>query len=790
MKVILHTEFPKRCFRGTWIVLTLSWVLLQALSVYFSSKAQELGVSVSGTVVDRTGVVIARAQITATSKDTGRVINAVTDSSGAFTIRGLQPGRYDVEIKVAGFASKKLSDVTLSAGQTQNLTIQMDIGPVLEPSEMPSGEPPPPPTEAPSGEPPPPPKETLPATAPGGEPASANPLASPQKLEEPFWNVWQEEYRAPSPRFKPVKMQADHRYLVVVNLAALAYEHYVAGIYSSKVSKDFDSWLRQNSEDQTTLTVLAIPDERFFEPLVGVERVHQLPIDLKKLQQAYHDGFELPKDPFAVLAEQKDEARFNFGTVSFVVRTKKNVSGNAAIAFSFWDDEKPVTELSYSTCISGGPQNRCSAVPPAKYSLLGVDTNNYHKSPNAALHFVELDAETLIGIFRCNKCGWGPYEFKHWKLGGGANWFKQQFELTVLPGIKLAANGPDDATPTTGTQRPTYSESTFNNAADSLFRLLFPAGPASEAQAAFKGFVARAIAHPPTDGIAPSLFVRLLPQHPDNAFVVPLGLTRVPLDDGTKEFLGFHFRIQTPLELQDYSPQVTCPSKWVLLMPPVNLVDNPLSLARDEFKDWIGVFAKDSSHTTVYADVDTFKDWLAPGPTEDITPDSYAVMILSHHYLNSLFMDQSISSIFAPIIAKTFTNPSIAIIDACGAANPGAFEFVKDFNNHGVYTVIASSVDVDAKMGGDFLKSLVDAINSHPSDETYSIDRAVYDAIQSLRKQSDGSDTSPLPYGPRALVYGLLGNGSVRLCVPPKSNSMSEEEMKSNAASTSVPSDD
>jgi hypothetical protein len=203
-------------------------------------------------------------------------------------------------------------------------------------------------------------------------------------------------------------------------------------------------------------------------------------------------------------------------------------------------------------------------------------------------------------------------------------------------------------------------------------------------------------------------------------------------------------------------------------MPPPNLDENPLLLAREEFKEWIEIFDQDHAHTKIYWDVDKFKNWLAleeEGQSTNL--DSYAVMILSHHENNSLFIDRSISSIFAPIIAMTFGTPSIAIINACGTANPGAFEFVKDFNNHGVFTVIASSVEVDARMAGDFLKSLVDEINDHASDQTYTIDRGVYDALLSLRNQLDDSDT-PVPYGARALVYGLIGNGNVRFCVPAK----------------------
>lgn len=723
-------------------------VLLFLRIAPFSVRSQEVSSNLSGTVVDPTGAAVPGAQVALIGSVGERVSAATTDEAGRFTFSDIKPGIYSVKITVQGFATRTINNVSVQTGQAANLNVVLAIGVISQPVEVTSGSEAPPPSES--------------------------------HFEEPFWNVWQEEGSQPRPSYRSVKMVPDHRYLVVVNLAALAYEKFLKGSYSSQVSKEFDDWLRNNSQDQASLTVLALPDERYFEAMTGAERVRTLTIDLKKLQKVRQKGFKLAGNPFDVLMKKGDKAPFSFGTVSFLVRTKKNIAGSAAIAFSLWDDEKPVTELSYSTCVEpgSGAQNQCSAVPPLKYSLVGVDMHAYHKSPTGALHFVELDANRLVGVFRCNTCNWAPYEFKYWTLMGGADWFKQQFTTTVLPGIRLAANGP----PAADNGSTVYNEPTFNNAADTLYRLLFPTG-ASDAETAFRAFVTDAVDHHSSDAIAPSIFVRLLPQRPEDAFVVPMGLVRVPLSNGRNEFLGFHFRIQTPLEIQDYSEHTTCPSTWVLLMPPANLTNNPLTDARYEFKDWIDVFLSDTSHATLFDDVDKFKGWLVLEQPPGKRPDNYAVMILSHHSNNSLWIDQYQSSIFAPIIGRMFGNPSMAIIDACGTANPGAFEFVQDFNNHGVFTIIASSVEVDAKLGGDFLKSLAEQISApaHQTDGTYTIDRAMYDAIQDLSKQKDNSDT-PVTYGPRALIYGLLGNGNVKICVPGKPSSTTRAETTVSSA--------
>jgi hypothetical protein len=142
-------------------------------------------------------------------------------------------------------------------------------------------------------------------------------------------------------------------------------------------------------------------------------------------------------------------------------------------------------------------------------------------------------------------------------------------------------------------------------------------------------------------------------------------------------------------------------------------------------------------------------------------------LILSHHENNSLYFDQDRSAIFATNVKRHFAIPSLAIIDACGTANPGAFEFIREFNLHGMNAAIASSVDVNGRMGGVFLRLLTDALARNRADESYSLDRAVFDAIKALWDEPDELEASQ-KYGPRALVFGLVGNGKLRVCVPVK----------------------
>jgi hypothetical protein len=68
-------------------------------------------------------------------------------------------------------------------------------------------------------------------------------------------------------------------------------------------------------------------------------------------------------------------------------------------------------------------------------------------------------------------------------------------------------------------------------------------------------------------------------------------------------------------------------------------------------------------------------------------------------------------------------------------------------------------------MAGLFATKLMEHLAAKGSDPTYDIGRANFDAVQDVTIASDPQNKRP--YGPRALVFTLVGNGAVRACVPP-----------------------
>jgi hypothetical protein len=698
------------------------------------AESQQVSGGLTGRVIDSQGGVVPGATVTITNNETSVSITFTTDASGSFTASGLPVGRYSVKVTYQGFKTYTNPAVVVSPGKAARLTIPLNLG--------------------------------VPGLA---ENVAYPPTTLP--FGSPTWNVWTETYHSPDPAYAPEHVKAGKPSLLVIDLAAFAFDSSLGnGVYSSQASETFNRWIASSKKEPTTVTVLIVPDSRFFQRQDSSEKVKPLVVNLAKIESAQNKGFKLTSDPFRYLARHHGNAPFDYTDkkASFMITAKSHVSGPAPIAVSLWVDGKPVDELAYSACIDDGSVASCPKTMPEDV-LDGVDISNHDSKPDVALHLVELGSDNAIGVYRCNVCGWDPTEFKYWTMGRSLEWFRHEFLTSVLPNIQQASVGADAAASAPGSPEAVltaqYDEGLMNTTGEYLYNLLFhqeDPGP-NDAEVAFRDFVAKHAKQDDATAIAPSLFVRLLPTLSDQNFIVPVQLARVKVPDQGSVFLGFVFRVEEPLELQDYSSGAGCIKQWEVLVPPDNLTDNPLADARSEFSSWIDTF-KVSRDAEVYENLDTFNSvWL--NPAQNNKPANDVVLILTHNQGNTLHFDPDDDGI-APVMSRRYATASLVVLGACATANPGAFEFVREFNSHGANSIIASSIDVDAKLGGLFLETLIDKISS--GNQNYTIDRAVFDTFRDLQKQPDNFPAASKPYGARVLIFNLAGNGDIHVCAPPK----------------------
>jgi carboxypeptidase family protein/TonB-dependent receptor-like protein len=106
-------------------------VLLAFVLCFFVSApvyAQVTGATLSGTITDASGGVVAGAQVSVRNTATGNANDTTTDSAGFYSVPNLIPGPYEVKVTAKGFTTAVQSNLTLAVGQQQSLNIPMKVG--------------------------------------------------------------------------------------------------------------------------------------------------------------------------------------------------------------------------------------------------------------------------------------------------------------------------------------------------------------------------------------------------------------------------------------------------------------------------------------------------------------------------------------------------------------------------------------------------------------------------------------------------------------------------------------
>jgi len=105
---------------------SLAYILVTLFVLLLTSAlhAQTSSGTLRGRVTDPTGAVIPQATVTAAGP-TGKKTTAVTDSQGAYELKGLSPGNYTVSTAAKGFAVSTEQNVAIFADQVQQFNIAL-----------------------------------------------------------------------------------------------------------------------------------------------------------------------------------------------------------------------------------------------------------------------------------------------------------------------------------------------------------------------------------------------------------------------------------------------------------------------------------------------------------------------------------------------------------------------------------------------------------------------------------------------------------------------------------------
>jgi hypothetical protein len=557
---------------------------------------------------------------------------------------------------------------------------------------------------------------------------------------EATWNSWLENSGPPSfSKLETVHTRGD--YQAVLDLSAFEYSTNSNGIVAKRASSQLLDWLKRQKGETIRLKALMVPDPALLP--TNKTKVQNLDVSLSKMRQyARNRSQTIPADPLADLAKNPD-LDFRFGHTLFEFHTGDK-EGLAYIGLSIWANDIPLDEVVVPVCISDTDSTDDCDVTRTSYRgdpLNAVPLSKEKDLPAASLHFFDFGPDRTIGVLHVS-----GDEYLTWTLGTLSNSLGKFIDEVLLKNF-------DKDVGATALQSTGYS----------LYNLLLPPNDpfASKARQQLEGVVAKRLSLTGNRTDAPPLVIRMASYDSESSFFVPLGMVAVPVAD-ERYFLGDLFRVLSPLPHQEYRPVDSCISRWVMVMPPaVDQSPKELTDARRELKDWTNA----CKGPDCIGSIPDFEKWIGSTAPES---KSTALLLLGHYEDDSFTFDHA--QFLAPsAIQKPFKLPSIAIIDACAAAAPGADLFVRYLNEAGFQAIVATTTTVKPIMAGQYFDLLARQLEEHKKEKDYTISKAHFDAVRALESTAE-SDTFPA-YGPKALIYSLLGNGSLRLCTIPRNKS-------------------
>jgi hypothetical protein len=109
------------------------FLVLAMLPALFS---QEFRGTISGSITDPTGAVVAGAKVVVTEVNTGTKIPTVSDNAGQYTAPFLQPGDYQIAVETPGFKDYLHKAIHVGAGDHPVIDVKLEVGQAAQTVEV------------------------------------------------------------------------------------------------------------------------------------------------------------------------------------------------------------------------------------------------------------------------------------------------------------------------------------------------------------------------------------------------------------------------------------------------------------------------------------------------------------------------------------------------------------------------------------------------------------------------------------------------------------------------------
>ena len=108
------------------------WTLFCAWLAAGSAHAQVGGGQITGIVTDEARAAVPGATVVAVNVETAAFRQTVSSVAGIYTLAGLAPGTYRLEVNVDGFRPVRRQGIQLETGETVRLDVELAVGGVSE----------------------------------------------------------------------------------------------------------------------------------------------------------------------------------------------------------------------------------------------------------------------------------------------------------------------------------------------------------------------------------------------------------------------------------------------------------------------------------------------------------------------------------------------------------------------------------------------------------------------------------------------------------------------------------
>ena len=114
------------------LFFAVSLALLLPVSTVPARAQTAAAARIEGTVLDPDRKSVVNAALVVRNETSGALVTATTDGRGAFSVAGLPPGTYDVEVLVPGFEAVRRSGIHVVAGAAATVAIQLSVANISE----------------------------------------------------------------------------------------------------------------------------------------------------------------------------------------------------------------------------------------------------------------------------------------------------------------------------------------------------------------------------------------------------------------------------------------------------------------------------------------------------------------------------------------------------------------------------------------------------------------------------------------------------------------------------------